>query len=149
MEDILGIVIMIIVGAVVSAANKKQKAAKPRTSPTQATWPAQPAPAAQPAPMTTMLPPRQEGSTRPASVSVHAHLEPDCETHDIAGSLGVTSSEGKDPCHEEQLEHRRILPADDEPKPGITFDWSGDAMVKAFVMQEVLTRPCQRNSRHA
>jgi hypothetical protein len=146
MEDILGIVIMIIVGAVVSAANKKQKAAKPHNSPTQATWPAQPTPAAQPAPMTTMLPPRQEGSTRPASVSVHAHLDPDCETHDIAGSLGVTSSEGKDPCHEEQLTARLDAAEPTQEAPGLQLDWNGESLVKAFIMQEVLTRPAQRRA---
>jgi len=30
---------------------------------------------------------------------------------------------------------------------GLTLDWSGENMVKAFVMQEVLKRPCER-ARH-
>lgn len=79
--------------------------------------------------------------------TVHAHVEPDCDTHDAPGSLGKTSKEGKDPCHEEQLTHARTI---EEPAPeqgGLTFNWSGDNMMKAVIMQEVLTRPCQRRAR--
>ena len=79
--------------------------------------------------------------------TVHAHVQPDCDTHDTPGSLGVTSSEGKDPCHEPQLTHARSTPETTEVEGGLTFDWSGQNMVKAFVMQEILTRPCQRQAR--
>ncbi len=79
--------------------------------------------------------------------TVHTHVQRDCNTHDKPGSLGVTSMEGKDPCHEDQLTLERTFA---EPAPvegGLTFDWSGENMVKAFVMQEVLTRPAQRRAR--
>ena len=85
----------------------------------------------------------------PIVPTVHPHIEPDCETHDAPGSLGVATMEGKDPCHEEQLTMER---AADEPAPaegGLTFDWSGQNMVKAFVLQEVLTRSAQRMQRRA
>lgn len=78
--------------------------------------------------------------------TVHTHVQPDCETHDApSGSLGVATSEGKDPCHEPQLTHVRSSqePAEQE-EGGLTFDWSGENMVKAFVMQEILTRPASR-----
>ncbi len=84
----------------------------------------------------------------PARPAVHPHLQPDCVTHDAPGSLGVTTLEGKDPCHEEQLTHPRTRLA--EPAAGhsgLALDWSGKAMVQAFVMQEVLTRPCDRRRR--
>ena len=78
----------------------------------------------------------------------HPHIQPDCDTHDVPGSLGVTSMEGKDPCHEEQLPRQRAALASPEaPRPGISLDWNSDALVKAFVMQEVLTRPCERRRR--
>ena len=32
-------------------------------------------------------------------------------------------------------------------KPGLTLEWNGESMVKAFIMQEVLTRPCERRGR--
>ena len=79
-----------------------------------------------------------------AAPTVHPHIKPDCDTHDVPGSLGVTSLEGKDPCHEDELTLERTF---DEPaltENGLTFDWSGQNMVKAFVMQEILTRPAQR-----
>ena len=34
-----------------------------------------------------------------------------------------------------------VLPVE---KPGLQLEWTGENMVKAFIMQEVLTRPCQR-----
>ena len=91
---------------------------------------------------------RGNAASQVITPTVHTHYQPDCDTHDAAGSLGVTSTEGKDPCHEEQLTHVRrpevsIAPA----QGGLTFDWTGDNMVKAVVMQEVLTRPVQRRAR--
>ncbi len=79
--------------------------------------------------------------------TVHAHVQPDCETHDAPGSLGVASTEGKDPCHEEQLTHARSFAEPAQENAPLTLEWSGENMVKAFVMQEVLTRPCQRRAR--
>ncbi len=82
-----------------------------------------------------------------AAPTVHTHLQPDCVTHDAPGSLGVVSDEGKDPCHEEQLTFDRTLPEAAEARPALTFDWTGDSMVKAVVMSEILTRPQQRRAR--
>lgn len=82
-----------------------------------------------------------------AQPQVHTHYQPDCDIHDAAGSLGVTSTEGKDPCHEEQLTHVRTPEENDPEQSRLTFDWTGDNMVKVVVMQEVLTRPMQRRAR--
>ena len=60
---------------------------------------------------------------------------------------GVTSMEGKDPCHEDELTLERTYAEAPQQQGGLTFDWSGESMVKAFVMQEVLTRPSQRRAR--
>ena len=82
------------------------------------------------------------------SPTVHPHLTPDCNIHDNSGSLNYTSNEGKDPCHEEQLNRIRTPEETAPPEQGgLTFDWTGDNMVKAVVMQEVLTRPVQRRAR--
>lgn len=87
-----------------------------------------------------------------AQPQVHTHLAAECEEHDMPGSLGEGSMEGRDLCHEEQLlpprTPRPAAPAAVEEAPGLQLDWSGENMVKAFVMQEVLTRPGQRR-RHA
>ena len=143
-------VIIILIGSAISTASKASKrrvaeAAKRSASPVR---PAanQPHPyAAQP----TVMPP-MSFSDVPGQViapTVHPHVQPDCVTHDAPGSLGVTSLEGKDPCHAEQLKAVRTVQAPAPEQPVLTFDWSGESMVKAFVMQEVLTRPCQRQAR--
>lgn len=65
----------------------------------------------------------------------------------VLGSMGVDSHEGIHPCdeHEDELlqSDRPLVPVPVE-KPGIQLEWTGDNMVKAFIMQEVLTRPGQR-----
>ena len=76
--------------------------------------------------------------------TVHPHIQPDCDTHDVPGSLGVTSMEGKDPCHEDELTLERTVAAPAKPEGGLQLEWSGENRVEAFIMQEVLTRPAQR-----
>lgn len=167
MEDLFGAVVVIIgiIASIISSAKKekekkaamekhkaaavarleaaqKQKAtaaaAKPVTAPPLPILDA-PVPAAVPVPV--------------AAPTVHPHIEPDCDIHDLPGSLGVVSMEGKDPCHEDELTLERSFAEVVEPEGGLTFDWTGESMVKAFVMQEVLTRPvnraaaCQRQAR--
>ena len=116
---------------------------------------------ATPKPAQTMLPPLSGLHDAPAAPKVtmaptvaqpqvHTHLAPDCDEHDRTGSLGVKTLEGKDACHEDQLAPVNVpRPTISFPKeePGLQLDWSGDSMVKAFVMQEVLTRPCDRRRR--
>lgn len=161
MDLIWLIIIISIISKVMKADKKKKEAAQQaRRAADQAfepihapaAKPAAPKPA--PAPAQTMMPLRPE-PVKPLRTEmqprVHAHLAPNCEEHDKPGSLQVTSTEGKDACHEGQL------PPADMPRPeaaypqhessGIQLDWSGENMVKAFVMQEVLTRPCERRRR--
>lgn len=103
-------------------------------------------PLSAPATPTTVLPPSGAAGApgQVISPTVHAHIQPDCETHDVPGSLGVTSLEGKDPCHEEELTLERTFAEPSRQTGGLTFDWTGDSLVKAVVMQEVLTRPVNR-----
>ena len=161
MEDLFSIIIVIIgiVGSIASSAKK----AKARKAAGDTNWntvtqaeQAAPKPAAKTEPhpyaplaVQPMTPAMTfaDASGPVIAPMVHTHLQSDCETHDTAGSLNFASTEGKDPCHEDQLTLERTF---DEPAPtegGLTFDWSGENMVKAFVMQEVLTRPAQRHAR--
>ncbi|MBQ4581405.1 MAG: hypothetical protein IJA83_12175 [Clostridia bacterium] len=153
MEDMIEVLfVLIAIGAsLVSTAIKAGKKNKAAIERHQAASRAAQAPAkAEPHPYAPAVQPMMPVIT-PADVpgpvifpTVHAHVQPDCETHDKPGSLGVTSLEGKDPCHEDELTLERTF---DEPaltENGLTFDWSGQNMVKAFVMQEILTRPAQR-----
>ena len=158
MEDFFPALIIIIgiVGSIVSSASKekKRKADEERRRAAAARKiNVQKAPAkAEPHPYAPL-------SVQPVSVSslsfgdvpgqlatptVHPHLQPDCATHDVPGSLGVTSMEGKDPCHEDELTLERTVATPAKPEGGLQLEWSGENMVKAFIMQEVLTRPAQR-----
>jgi len=151
MEDIFEVLMAVIViaaGGIISAMQKRRKAeSKSFQSSTPHPYAASEqekpaAPASKPAP----FPDHKPLERQPLAPTVHVHLEPDCEIHDQPGSLGAVSDEGKDPCHEEQLNAApaaasvSAAPA----RPGLKLEWTGDSMVKAFVMQEILARPCQR-----
>ncbi len=154
MEELFPLLIVFIgaIGSIVSAASKSKnsKAATARHQSDLAnrlrTVQAQQEAASQP--LRTPVQPQVVASAPAMAPQVHTHYQPDCDTHDApSGSLSVTSTEGKDPCHEAQLTHARSFQEPAQEEPGMTFDWSGENMVKAFVMQEVLTRPCQRQAR--
>lgn len=155
MEDAFSFIIVIIgVVASIASAIKKNRNSKAAAKPH---WPSaadqpQPAEKKEPHPytpvQTTVLPPMDAAVPQQViAPTVHTHVQPDCDTHDKPGSLGVASLEGKDPCHEDQLTHPRSMSEPVAEEGGLTFDWSGQNMVKAFVMQEILTRPCQRQAR--
>ena len=59
-----------------------------------------------------------------------------------AGSLGSLSTEGFDPCHEEQLASSLPSAQEDEPReiPGLSLRWTGDEIVRGLVVSEVLKR---------
>ena len=102
--------------------------------------------AAKPQSAKAAVPPRSFSNV-PGQVitpTVHTHIQPDCDVHDAQGSLNFASTEGKDPCHEEQLSGLCTAETASVPQSGLTFDWTGDSMVKAVVMQEVLNRPVRR-----
>ncbi len=157
MEDMLEVFfVLIAIGAsAVSSIMKAKKKSQAAMAKHQAAAPEnkEPTPAKAEHPYTpaqpTVLPPMEAAAPQQViAPTVHTHVQPDCDTHDAPnGSLGVTTSEGKDPCHEDQLTHPRSMSEPAAEEGGLTFDWSGQNMVKAFVMQEILTRPCQRQAR--
>jgi len=153
--EMIWAIIIVVIGIAASSAKKKAKERQRHFQPvTVSDAPDDPAPqpaapkAAAPAPaqMHQPLPKAEPVKPAPLRPTIHAHVAaPDCDTHDMPGSLGVGSMEGRDLCHEEQmngLERSSFAPVTEQP--GLKLDWSGENMVKAFVMQEVLTRPCAR-----
>ena len=153
--EMIWAVIIVVASIAISSAKKKAKERQRHFQPmTVSAAPQAPAPqpaapkAAAPAPA-EMLPPLLKAEpVKPATMqpTIHAHAAAlDCKTHDAPGSLGMASMEGRDLCHEEQMNDLvRSSFAPVTEKPGLTLDWSGENMVKAFIMQEVLTRPCDR-----
>ncbi len=148
MNDLVAFIFILLIFFGSIASSKKKQARKAANHPYQ---PAKPQPARAPQQAGSPAHPAMDTvAHREIAPTVHAHVEPDCDIHDAPGSLGVTSGEGQDPCHAEQMTHVRAPAAAVSPAPeggGFQFDWSGDSMVKAIVMQEVLTRPCQRRRR--
>ena len=76
--------------------------------------------------------------------------EPDHDDSVFTGSLGAFSTEGYDPCHDEQM--RNIEPVckpgraqeHQPPAPqahsGLPLGWTGSDMVRGVVMSEILNR---------
>lgn len=99
-------------------------------------------------PRTPVAPPAP--ATAVAAPKVHPHLTLDCDIDEPSGSMDFVSTEGADPCHDDDLPDRRaprpVLAAAQE-QPGLALEWTGDALVRSVIMQEVLTRPCQRQRR--
>lgn len=113
---------------------------------------AQPVAPKQPKPQQTRmeLEPVLPSQPAPAAPRVHTHLSLDCDQDDPSGSMDFISTEGRDPCHDEELPNRGIprpsFPAAQE-QPGLALEWDSNALVRSVIMQEVLTRPCQRKRR--
>ena len=67
------------------------------------------------------------------------------------GSLNADTGEGYDPCHDEQLSslsaaERETLSAPAEETPGLQLGWSGNDIVRGFVMSEILKKKERRAS---
>lgn len=104
----------------------------------------------QPAPQPQQMRMEAKNRPEPAAPKVHPHLAPDCDIDEPSGSMAFTSTEGSDPCHDDALPDRRVsrpsFPVQQE-QPGLALEWNSDALVRSVIMQEVLTRPCQRKRR--
>lgn len=81
------------------------------------------------------------------SIAPRVHVTPHLPDM-FAGSMNAVTGEGEDPCHEEQLSPgaAQTMPVMTE-RPGLALNFSGSEMVRAVIMQEVLTRPCNRRRR--
>lgn len=109
--------------------------------PMKAQWKAPEAP--QPSPMGEKthegIHPCEEHGMPPQQLQMDLPPEP------VSGSLPETTHEGQHPCDVHNAAPLAAPePAPVEAQPGLQLDWTGDSMVKAFIIQEVLTRPCQR-----
>ena len=126
----------IFIGIPVSVAKKaaeKKKAAQPAV---QKTRREDPAPAA----------PKQAAPERLVPLASTLY-EPDHDDSVFTGSLGPVTTEGYDPCHEEQLSgmepvcqpgREPLSPA--ETSPGLPLGWTGNDIVRGIVMSEILNR---------
>ena len=106
------------------AGGRQQKAKQPA-----AKAPAEPKPAFEPARPAVMQP----------TITVTEH-----DDSVYMGSLNAETGEGYDPCHDEQLapltQAETIMPAAEAEVPGLQLGWTGDEIVRGFVMSEILRR---------
>ena len=97
------------------------------------------------------MPAHAHTTVHAAKPKVHEHLAAECDLDaELQGSIGYDSPEGRDKCHEAELfpaHEKRPETPHEEVKSGLKLDFSPNAMVQAMVMQEVLTRPCERRKR--
>ena len=111
------------------------------------------------APAATMMPPRP--AHKPVT-PLEAMIEQAVREAKGGSMEGRTdhsahiSCEGHDPCHEDQLSPavrparvamQETAMAVEEEGGSLKLNFTGDEMVRAVVMQEILTRPCDRRRR--
>ena len=139
MEDFAPLLLLlffwIFIGIPVSvakkAANQKKAARQPVQKPHTEDRPSVAQKPAEPARLTTLT------STL---------YEPDHDDSVFTGSLGPVTTEGYDPCHEEQMSDLETVcqPGREtsSPKevPGLPFGWTGSDIVRGIVMSEILNR---------
>lgn len=96
--------------------------------------------------------PQVSASTQSAhpTMAPRVHVTP--HTKDMfAGSLNAETGEGEDPCHEPELQPQvepcMLAPQNPPPAPSARPAFSPNDMVRAVVMSEILTRPCDRRCR--
>ena len=76
--------------------------------------------------------------------------EPDHDDSVFTGSLGAFSTEGCDPCHDEQMRNMESVckpgraqehqPPAPQAHTGLPLGWTGSDMVRGVVMSEILNR---------
>ena len=107
-------------------ANSKARQAEAQNAPAA---PAGPDPAAEPAEPRVLQP----------SITFTAH-----DDSVYQGSMNAITGEGFDPCHDEQLapltQAETAVPAAAEGTPGLQLSFTGNEVVRGFVMSEILTR---------
>ena len=145
----LALIIIVIIVNVVKSAQKKKEAEEARRMPTaKAQQPKQSAPKVHSQPI---VPAHAHTTVHAAKPKVHEHLAAECDLDaELQGSIGYDSPEGRDKCHEDELfpaHEKRPEAPHEEVRSGLKLDFSPNAMVQAMVMQEVLTRPCERRKR--
>lgn len=165
MGDFLALIIIVFIVSALSSNSKKKKAMKKKATvlPAEA-FGGQNAPKAKSVqarePMIHLYDPAQEKQVEARRnavaqpdiaprVAPHVHVTPH-RPDMFAGSMNAETHEGEDPCHEEQLnpvKAPRLMAPVQQEEPGLSLEWTGESMVRAFVMQEVLQRPCDRRKR--
>ena len=131
------LIIWLLIAPVLSAA-KKQQAKNAKTG--AAKQPGAKAPKKQPETSSTHVTPEPARPTvMQPSITFTEH-----DDSVYQGSMNAVTGEGYDPCHDEQLapltQAETAVPAAAEGTPGLQLSFTGNEVVRGFVMSEILTR---------
>lgn len=174
LSEIFGVVFVVIIIALSFINSALKKARRNQQGGGTSARPAQPAKPAQPArPAQPVSPAHAAATAGMAHAAQHAASQPmaprvqttvEVSRHDHAGmfegSLNADGMEGADPCHDDRPfarmpshysdrivngEEHEMHETHEAEAPAMGLDWTdSDGLVKAFVMQEILKRPCER-----
>ena len=166
MEDLLSLLVVVL--SLVSLLNKNAKKQMQKNAAKKGFHDIPPisAPQAVPkqtaaAPAATMMPPRPEYKpvTPLEAMAAQAAMRSGEGADSLEGRTDHSahiSCEGHDPCHEDQLSPavrparvaaQETAMASEAESTSLKLNFTGDEMVRAVVMQEILTRPCDRRRR--
>ncbi len=129
---LMSLVLVYLFIAILSKTVKKASQAQKKTSPASAA----PAGAAEAPPPKAPA----EPETRELQPTIRLHEHDDSV---YRGSLNAVTGEGYDPCHEDQLKPlSRSEAVEHVPvtTPGLQLHWTGDEIVRGFVVSEILKR---------
>ena len=121
-----------------SKAKQQQQQAAKKARPAQAAKPAEKAPQ-QPGSSTYAVPEPARPTVLQPTITFTEH-----DDSVYQGSMNAITGEGYDPCHDEQLAPltaaESAVPAADATVPGLQLSWTGNEIVRGFVMSEILPR---------
>lgn len=143
------IVIVAIVWALSSVANRAKTMNQAKKPPSDAKANEQ---AAKPKAKQSISAPKQNADrlrvAQPAAYqTIQSRMVDPNRDEEYVGSLAAESTEGIDPCHDEEMQRAYAInrPYQTEASAlGVAGMFGRDALVKAVVMSEILTRPSQR-----
>lgn len=127
----------------IKKASQGQQAARTASAPKARQPERQPAKAAAPAVQSSGTSSGEESSFRPTVLQpTITFTEHDDSVY--AGSMNAVTGEGYDPCHDEQLAPLTLaenaVPAAEAAEGGLQLNWTGNEIVRGFVMSEILKR---------
>ena len=122
-----------------SKAKQQQQQAAKKAKPAQAAKPAAKAPQQKPENSTYVVPEPARPTVLQPTITFTEH-----DDSVYQGSMNAITGEGYDPCHDEQLAPltaaESAAPASDAAAPGLQLSWTGNEIVRGFVMSEILPR---------
>ena len=135
-------IVWLLIGLPLSKINKtrqqQQQAAK-KAKPAQAAKPAVNAPQQVSENSTYVVPEPARPTVLQPTITFTEH-----DDSVYQGSMNAITGEGYDPCHDEQLAPltaaESAVPAADAAVPGLHLSWTGNEIVRGFVMSEILPR---------